>query len=82
MKNVITRALGVAETVLPDIDKIDISGGDIIMICSDGVSNMLEKSDIIAAVMQNNATDASRILCESALNAGGKDDLTAIVIKF
>ncbi len=81
MKNIITRALGVAETVSPDFDGITVDKGDCIMICSDGVSNMLEDEAIVHTVLHNTAEDAARLLCESALNAGGSDDLSAIVIK-
>ena len=81
MKNVITRALGVAETVTPDFDGITVDVGDAIMICSDGVSNMLDDEVIVHTVLQNSAEDAAKTLCKSALDAGGKDDLTAIVIK-
>ena len=81
MKNIITRALGVAETVIPDFDGVTTDAGDSIMICSDEVSNMLEDEVIVRTVLQNTAEDAARLLCEAALAAGGRDDLTAIVIK-
>ncbi|MBR2973869.1 MAG: Stp1/IreP family PP2C-type Ser/Thr phosphatase, partial [Clostridia bacterium] len=81
MKNIITRALGVAETVTPDFDGITVDVGDAIMICSDGVSNMLDDEVIVHTVLQSSAEDAAKTLCKSALDAGGKDDLTAIVIK-
>lgn len=81
MKNVITRALGVAETVSPDFDGVTVETGDAVMICSDGVSNMLEDEAIVHTVLHNSAKDASRMLCEAALEAGGRDDLTSIVIK-
>ncbi len=81
MKNIITRALGVAETVVPDFDGMTVESGDAIMICSDGVSNMLDDEAIVHTVLHGNAEDAAKTLCKSALDAGGKDDLTAIVIK-
>lgn len=81
MKNIITRALGVAETVCPDFDGVTVEAGDAIMICSDGVSNMLDDEAIVHTVLQSSAEDAAKMLCKSALDAGGKDDLTAIVIK-
>ncbi len=81
MKNIITRALGVAETVIPDFDGVAVEAGDAIMICSDGVSNMLDDEVIVHTVLQGSAEDAAKMLCKSALDAGGKDDLTAIVIK-
>lgn len=81
MKNIITRALGVAETVSPDFDGVSVGPGDAIMICSDGVSNMLSDEAIVHTVLRSSAEDAAKMLCKSALDAGGKDDLTAIVIK-
>lgn len=81
MKNVITRALGVDETLCPDFNGITLETGDAVMICSDGVSNMLDNEEIVHTVLQSSAEDAAKMLCKSAFDAGGKDDLTAIVIK-
>ena len=81
MKNIITRALGVAETVIPDFDGVTVNDGDASMLCSDGVSNMLDDEVIVHTVLRSNAENAAKTLCKLALEAGGKDDLTAIVIK-
>lgn len=82
MKNIITRALGVQESVQPDIIKYKIKPGTVIMLCSDGVSNVLSDEEMGEIVTNHEPEQAVEILCHDAAAAGSSDDLTAIVIKF
>lgn len=79
MKNIITNALGVQEDLYIETDKLKSKNGRVV-ICSDGVSNILADSEIAKTAAENEPQTAARLLCENAQAAGGTDDLTAIVI--
>ncbi len=79
MKNIITNALGVQDTVTEETTEIE-KDFDYIVICSDGVSNLLSDSEIISITEENTPEKAAQVLCETAQKAGSTDDLTAIVI--
>lgn len=81
-KNIITRAIGVDSEVVADFFEIEYSKGDIILMCSDGLSNMIEDEDI--KVIVNEGTDLSEItnkLIELANRNGGKDNISVILIE-
>ena len=79
-KNVITRALGVEDNVLTDVYSIDFSDKDIILLCTDGLSNYVESKKIFETV-KNSALDkiTELLICE-ANNGGGRDNIKAAVI--
>lgn len=82
-KNVITKAIGVSEddTSTPDIFEIEIEEGDKLLLCSDGLTNMVEDYDIMK-IIQNSASlnEAVLELIHQANENGGKDNISAIVI--
>ena len=81
-KNIITRALGVEENVLSDIDCVDINKGDFILLCSDGLTNYLGKETIKEIFNKaDNDTDYAETLVEEANRTGGGDNITTVVIK-
>lgn len=82
-KNIITRALGTNETAQPDYFEVDLVDGDIVMLCSDGLTNMLS-DDVIEQIIRENADEpklASETLVKQANLCGGKDNITVIVVK-
>lgn len=86
-RHVITRALGFSrdesEKTLPDIrEPIRGKNGDRYLICSDGVTDMLSDSRIESLMSQGkNAMDCAEMIYQEALNAGGRDNTSAIVIE-
>ena len=68
-----------------DFYSIDIHNGDVLILCSDGLSNMIEK-DAIFDTINNNSDDSMDEVCnllvELAKDNGGKDNITVIGIKF
>lgn len=83
-KNVITKALGVADdkTSTPDIFEIEIEKGDKLLLCSDGMTNMVEDYDIKKIINTSEGIeDAVRRLIEQANENGGKDNISAILIE-
>lgn len=81
MKNIITRALGVENSVEMETEITDLTDDTVIVICSDGVSNVVEDEIIVKVAKENLPADAARILCETAKKQGSTDDITAIVVK-
>ncbi len=80
--HILTRALGVEEEVLIDNFEEEIFPGDIVLICSDGLSDMLEDMEIMS-IINSNITDldeAAQELLEQALLKGGHDNITFILL--
>ena len=81
-KNYITRAIGGCETVEAEMFSVDLNDNDIILMCSDGLTNMLEDAEILS-IVRNNADieDASRMLIDRANENGGKDNISVIIVE-
>lgn len=81
MRNVITQALGVGETFEPAIKEITFEKNDCLLLCSDGVSGSLAEEDIQKICTTLSPSEAAEKLCESAVENGAADDVTAIVVQ-
>ena len=81
-KNLITRALGADEEVDVDIAILPIEAGDRILLCSDGLSDMVSETRIseILADSPDDPEGAARVLLSAALDAGGNDNITIIIV--
>lgn len=81
-KNIITRALGTAHAVRPDILNMSIQTGDALFLCTDGLTNMLGCGEIMDMYSR---TEDPQVLCDElvkeANNRGGNDNITVIVAK-
>ncbi|MEF9970768.1 MAG: Stp1/IreP family PP2C-type Ser/Thr phosphatase [Oscillospiraceae bacterium] len=76
-KNVITRALGAEEFVDCDIFSPDFLKNDILLICSDGLSNTLNDDEILEIVINNKSlADMGKLLLDLALSRGAPDNVT------
>ena len=80
-RNMITRAVGVGLTIETDLMQIPLCAGDKLLLCSDGLTNMVGNEQIAALLGQNTGEDACRLLIEEANKAGGMDNITAVVIE-
>ncbi len=81
-KNIITRALGADEYVRPDYFEIEVMQGDVLLLCSDGLTNMLEDQRIENILKhRDNLEQAGRELVKQANEAGGKDNISVILIQ-
>ena len=79
-KNIITRAIGVKEDVEPDIYEYRLKKGDMILMCTDGLSNMVEDEDMINIVKgSRDVVEAVQMLIEKANSNGGRDNIGVIV---
>lgn len=80
-KNIITRAVGATEDILPDFFEGDIQDGDRFLLCSDGLTNMLEDNYIEA--MLSTGDEPIRLagkLVRAANDAGGNDNISVVLI--
>lgn len=82
-KNVITRALGVTEDVVPDFFEVNLRQGDVILLCSDGLSNMVEDEEIRRIVKKypKDIALAAHELIDRANENGGKDNIAVVLVK-
>ena len=81
-KNVITRAVGVEETVQVDFFRANLRLGDVVLMCSDGLTNMLQDSEIQEILEgKNNIEEKAKKLVEAANEMGGKDNIAVIMIE-
>ncbi len=81
-KNVITRALGMQEHVSVDLLGDDASVGDCYILCSDGLSGMIEDGEILQIVASSpTIEEACRKLIALANEHGGEDNITAVLVK-
>ena len=79
-KNVITRAVGVENNVLVDDYCIDFDTDDVLLLCSDGLSNYVTNDDILQIVKNKTDDDVADLLIQQAYQGGGRDNITAVVV--
>jgi PPM family protein phosphatase len=82
-KNLVTRAVGIDAEVVPEIHVHDVSVGDIYLLCSDGLNDMVEDDDIQSTLyaMQGNLPLAANQLIQMANDNGGRDNVSVILVK-
>jgi len=81
-KNIITRALGAEETVLCDVFEPEIKKKDILLLCSDGLSNTLRDEEILEIATKNrNLSDIGNELIKTALLRGAPDNVTVGLLR-
>ena len=79
-KNLLIKALGTDEVVEPDLIYTVLNKNDILVICSDGLTNMVREEKIFDIIKENADEDVTDVLVDEANNAGGLDNITVIVI--
>ncbi|MEO5345393.1 MAG: protein phosphatase 2C domain-containing protein [Magnetococcus sp. YQC-9] len=81
-QNILLQAMGPSNVVSPDVTFQDIASGEILLLCSDGLSSMV-RTERIAAVLRKtsaeNLEESCQQLIELALRAGGKDNITVML---
>lgn len=82
-KNVIVRAVGLRDNVEPDVQITDYKSGDVYLLCSDGLNDMVD-DERIASVLgdaADNLAEAGKKLIQLALDGGGKDNVTVLLLQ-
>ncbi|MBW2454434.1 MAG: serine/threonine-protein phosphatase [Deltaproteobacteria bacterium] len=82
-RNVLTSALGVSTQVQVDLRSVAVMPGDIFLLCSDGLTKMVDDARLVQAVMLR---DEPRDMCDYLISlanvAGGRDNITVAVLRF
>ena len=80
-KNFITRAIGTEPTVLCDIFHLDVAKGEYLLLCSDGLSNVMDDQEILFEVVHGvNKAHCCKRLLDIAKNRGAPDNVTSILV--
>ncbi len=81
-KNVITRALGMQDQVMVDLQTDEPQPGDLYLLCSDGLSGMIEDGEILEILLSaGDVVDGCRKLIQRANERGGEDNITAVLVR-
>lgn len=81
-KNIITRAIGGMDNILADFFDVKLNSNDLILMCTDGLTNMLEDEEIKKILKTgNDIRECADMLIEKANNNGGKDNIGVVLIK-
>jgi serine/threonine protein phosphatase PrpC len=79
-RNLVTRALGSKPSVGVDTFEAEIRTGDILLLCSDGLTNRVSDDAIAAIVQQHEPEEATRLLVATANEHGGNDNITVLIV--
>lgn len=80
-KNIITSAVGVDGEIKADKNRVKLAGGDMLLLCSDGLSNMLEDRDLELMAKAEDFYGSAEAMVKKAVEAGGYDNITAVLLK-
>lgn len=80
-RNLVTRALGVEDTVLLEVNEHRVDVGDIYLMCSDGLSDMVPDDGILAILSGPDSLEQKAVqLVEAANNGGGRDNISVLLV--
>lgn len=79
LKNIITRSVGYQEEVEIDILKFTLEKGDKLILCSDGLTNLVDDAQIFETVSKNNIKTSCQNLVDMANENGGDDNITVVI---
>ncbi len=83
MQSVLLRALGAHEDVEVDVDEVGIFSGDVLLLCSDGLTRMVTEPEIAGTLQaETSPAKAAQKLVDLANERGGQDNVTVIVVRF
>ncbi|CDM69075.1 protein phosphatase [Clostridium bornimense] len=80
-RNIITRALGTNDSIDIDVYKLELSGREKFILCTDGLSNYVEQDEMLSIVSKENCKEACLDMVELAKSRGGRDNITVIVFE-
>lgn len=81
LKNIITRSVGFQDTVDIDIVRRSIRPGDLFLLCSDGLTNMVDNDEILAMVKTADLQQVAQTLIDRANANGGEDNITLLFVR-
>lgn len=80
ISHVVTRCISAGCNAEPDVQVVDLEPGDVFLLCSDGLSDVLTFDELERLLADNPPTEAHRKLVERAYVRGGTDNITAVVV--
>jgi serine/threonine protein phosphatase PrpC len=80
MGGYITQALGLDRTMRPDVAHLELATGDRLLLCTDGLTNMVDDRGVALLLAKGDPAEATDALVETALANGGVDNVTVIVV--
>ena len=80
-RNVITRALGVEDNVQPSFVRETITQDSLYLLCSDGLSNMVDEAQMAQLMESTDFWNLAQALVQAALDAGGDDNITVLLMR-
>ena len=80
-KNIITRALGIDPKIVFDVIQLRLARNDILMMCSDGLSNQVQQDTMLSIFRYNDFYRVPRLLVEAGLETGGFDNITTVMMQ-
>lgn len=80
-KNIITKAIGTESSLEPTVYTNSLIAGDTILMCSDGLTDLLTRDEICQVMIHSKESDIARYLVKAAKLRGGYDNITVVVIK-
>lgn len=85
LRNIVTRYLGEDRLSIPEVHKCTIGVNDCIILCSDGLTNMLDDKEI-RSILRSNISMGPQVVCnllvESANMKGGEDNISVIIVQY
>lgn len=79
-KNIITKAIGIKETVEPDFSEKPFENGSILLMCTDGLTNHLDNEEILNISLGSENEEIVKKLISGAKTLGGKDNITVLAV--
>jgi len=81
-KNLVTRAVGVEDTVLLELHEHEVQPGDLFLMCSDGLSDMLDEAALAQLLLRNaSLSETTLSLIDAANDMGGKDNIAIVLAR-
>ncbi|MBZ0158107.1 MAG: Stp1/IreP family PP2C-type Ser/Thr phosphatase [Alphaproteobacteria bacterium] len=81
--HILTQAVGTSEELAPEMHSLSFDPGDILLLCSDGLTDMLTDEEIAAIIRENSGKmeKAAEALVEEANDKGGRDNISVILVR-
>lgn len=81
-KHILSRAIGITPSLEPTIQVIVDQPGDLFLLCTDGLTNALTEKEIARILVEDRTLDAkAQLLVQAALNLGGRDNITVLLVR-
>lgn len=81
-RNMLLRAVGVDDDIKVDTSEAPVENGDVYVLCSDGLTNMVDDDVIARVLLDNSIGDKAKELIRLANENGGRDNITVIVVEY